>query len=306
MKKRSAAVVVGLPTRLDGSPNLQTPRVKKIVALLSQRLTIPVVTQDERLSSHEAEQRLAFGEKDWRRRKARLDAAAAAVILQDYLDPGQRRELGARARAEREEAERSARFCVLMALAVARRRRDSRACSTSARASRIKGYRTAQSSSSRSSRAAARARSVSGSSTQGSCETSVTFRAALWRTGRARSLQAGEFRFDRPMTPAEVIEKIARGDVYQPPHYVSRGADHPGDGAYLRGSRASAKRPRLSRPRAMSSAIRDIDPAAADLEGYLFPETYSLPRDTTAREARGADGGRASTAVQPARCSRRR
>ena len=42
----------------------------------------------------------------------------------------------------------------------------------------------------------------------------ATFRAALWRTGRARSLQAGEFRFDRPMTPIEVIEKIARGDVY--------------------------------------------------------------------------------------------
>ena len=42
--------------------------------------------QDERLSSHEAEQRLAVRERDWRRRKAQLDAAAAAMILQDYLD----------------------------------------------------------------------------------------------------------------------------------------------------------------------------------------------------------------------------
>ena len=42
----------------------------------------------------------------------------------------------------------------------------------------------------------------------------ATFRAALWRSGRARALQAGEFRFDRPMTPAEVIDKIASGDVY--------------------------------------------------------------------------------------------
>ena len=80
------SIVVGLPRRLDGSPNLQTPRVKKMVEMLSKQLGIPVVTQDERLSSHEAEERLAFGEKDWRRRKARLDAAAAAVILQDYLD----------------------------------------------------------------------------------------------------------------------------------------------------------------------------------------------------------------------------
>ncbi|MND09927.1 Holliday junction resolvase-like protein [compost metagenome] len=42
--------------------------------------------QDERLSSHEAEARLSVNEKDWRRRKAQLDAAAAAVLLQDYLD----------------------------------------------------------------------------------------------------------------------------------------------------------------------------------------------------------------------------
>ena len=42
--------------------------------------------QDERLTSHEAESRLAVRERDWRRRKAKLDAAAAAVILQDYLD----------------------------------------------------------------------------------------------------------------------------------------------------------------------------------------------------------------------------
>jgi putative Holliday junction resolvase len=80
------SVVVGLPKRLDGSSNLQTPRVEKMVALLTARLAIPVVTQDERLSSHEAEERLKMREKDWRRRKEKLDAAAAAVILQDYLD----------------------------------------------------------------------------------------------------------------------------------------------------------------------------------------------------------------------------
>jgi putative Holliday junction resolvase len=79
-------IVIGLPTRLDGSDNLQTPRVRKMVALLTAQLAIPVVLQDERLSSHEAEERLAVREKDWRKRKARLDAAAAAVILQDYLD----------------------------------------------------------------------------------------------------------------------------------------------------------------------------------------------------------------------------
>lgn len=79
-------LVLGLPTRLDGSANDQTRRVQKMASLLSARLTIPVVLQDERLSSHEAEERLATKERDWRKRKAKLDAAAAAVILQDYLD----------------------------------------------------------------------------------------------------------------------------------------------------------------------------------------------------------------------------
>ena len=79
-------VVVGLPTHLDGSASPQTRRIHVVVALLASRLTVPVVTQDERLSSREAEERLALREKDWRKRKAKLDAAAAAVILQDYLD----------------------------------------------------------------------------------------------------------------------------------------------------------------------------------------------------------------------------
>ena len=80
------SVVVGLPKRLDGSPNPQTLRVGTMVTLLSARLALPIYTQDERLSSREAEERLSLREKDWRKRKAKLDAAAAAVILQDYLD----------------------------------------------------------------------------------------------------------------------------------------------------------------------------------------------------------------------------
>jgi putative Holliday junction resolvase len=82
-----AAVVVGWPRRLDGSPTHQTALVEAFSRALEQRVGLPVVLQDERLSSHEADERLAErGERDWRRRKKKLDAAAAAVILQDYLD----------------------------------------------------------------------------------------------------------------------------------------------------------------------------------------------------------------------------
>jgi putative Holliday junction resolvase len=80
------AVVVGWPRRLDGSPTHQTSLVEAIARALEGRVAVPVILQDERLSSHEAEQRLAERERDWRQRKHKLDAAAAAVVLQDYLD----------------------------------------------------------------------------------------------------------------------------------------------------------------------------------------------------------------------------
>jgi putative holliday junction resolvase len=81
-----STIVIGLPLRLDGTPTDQTPRVRRLAAALESVTGLPIVLQDERLTSQEAESRLALREKDWRRRKAKLDAAAAAVILQDYLD----------------------------------------------------------------------------------------------------------------------------------------------------------------------------------------------------------------------------
>lgn len=80
------AIIVGLPRRLDGSPTDMTPRVQQFARRLETKTALPITFQDERLSSREAESRLAIRDKDWRSRKARLDAAAAAIILQDYLD----------------------------------------------------------------------------------------------------------------------------------------------------------------------------------------------------------------------------
>jgi putative Holliday junction resolvase len=81
-----STIVVGMPSRLDGSPTEQTASTAAFVEALRGRTTLTVTTGDERLTSREAEGRLALNERDWRRRKAKLDAAAAAVILQDYLD----------------------------------------------------------------------------------------------------------------------------------------------------------------------------------------------------------------------------
>ena len=79
-------IVVGLPRRLDGRETEQTVRVRRFADRLRALTALPLAFQDERLSSREAERRLALVERDWRRRKRTLDAAAAAVILQDHLD----------------------------------------------------------------------------------------------------------------------------------------------------------------------------------------------------------------------------
>jgi putative Holliday junction resolvase len=81
-----SAIVVGLPRRLDGTATEMTTRVEAFAAELERLTGLRVIRQDERLTSREAESRLAVTDKDWRSRKARLDAAAAAIILQDYLD----------------------------------------------------------------------------------------------------------------------------------------------------------------------------------------------------------------------------
>jgi putative holliday junction resolvase len=79
-------VVVGMPVQLDGSGNHATARAVAFIEALRARVPVVILTEDERLTSREAESRLAVQERDWRKRKEKLDAAAAAIILQDYLD----------------------------------------------------------------------------------------------------------------------------------------------------------------------------------------------------------------------------
>jgi putative holliday junction resolvase len=79
-------VVVGLPRHLSGDAHEQTRAVEALAARLKRALDVPVVLQDERLTSREAEELLKVREPDWRKRKPLVDAMAAALILQDYLD----------------------------------------------------------------------------------------------------------------------------------------------------------------------------------------------------------------------------
>lgn len=81
-----AGVVLGHPRTLGGDATDQTGAVIGLADALRTRIGVPLVLQDERLSSREAESLLARRIRHWRDRKPLLDAASAAVILQDYLD----------------------------------------------------------------------------------------------------------------------------------------------------------------------------------------------------------------------------
>ena len=110
-----------------------------------------------------------------------------------------------------------------------------------------------------------------------------TFRAAVLVSGRARELKAGEYRFDAPMTALDVVGKVARGDVFKRMLTFREGLTIT-EMAQVFEQRGFGMAADFTKAAQNAAPIRDLDPAARDLEGYLFPETYALPRNTPASE----------------------
>ncbi|HEY4691547.1 MAG TPA: Holliday junction resolvase RuvX [Anaerolineae bacterium] len=81
-------LIVGLPKTLRGEEGPQAQRVRRYADALSAAISVPVFFQDERYTSVEAEERLKEAPRK-RRAKGAIDAAAAAIILQDYLNQRQ-------------------------------------------------------------------------------------------------------------------------------------------------------------------------------------------------------------------------
>jgi putative Holliday junction resolvase len=79
------AVVIGLPLNMDGSEGAPVKNIRNFAKALAKEVDLPIHFQDERLTSFDAEQKLA-GEFTRKKKKKRLDAIAAASILQAFLD----------------------------------------------------------------------------------------------------------------------------------------------------------------------------------------------------------------------------
>jgi UPF0755 protein len=109
----------------------------------------------------------------------------------------------------------------------------------------------------------------------------LTYRVALWLSGDARRLKAGEYRFDRPMTARDVLGKIARGEV-DLVHITFREGLTVAEMAGIFEAQGLGSAASFREAAAQGALVHDLDPMAADLEGYLFPETYAVSRHVTA------------------------
>jgi peptidoglycan lytic transglycosylase G len=109
----------------------------------------------------------------------------------------------------------------------------------------------------------------------------TSFRLALWLSHEGRRLQAGEYRFDHPLSARQVADKIARGDVYFRPITFPEGLTIKQMAAVYEAKGFGPAKEFLDAAK-NAALVRAVDPAATDLEGYLLPDTYKMPRTSTA------------------------
>ena len=86
VERETEQIIVGMPRNMDGSIGPQALKVEDFVAVLKKSVTVPVRTWDERLTTVMAEDKLREAGINVREAKKKVDAAAAAVMLQDYMD----------------------------------------------------------------------------------------------------------------------------------------------------------------------------------------------------------------------------
>jgi len=85
-EKNVDEIICGLPYNMQGEEQAIAEHTRAFMQLLTDATGMQVTFVDERLSSSMAEEMLSVTEKDWKKRKEKLDAVAASIILQDYLD----------------------------------------------------------------------------------------------------------------------------------------------------------------------------------------------------------------------------
>jgi UPF0755 protein len=100
----------------------------------------------------------------------------------------------------------------------------------------------------------------------------------LMRWLKRGRLRAGEYRFDHAAPVTEVYARIARGDVFTVAITIPEGSNVFDIAARLEQAGFGPRQKFLDAAKEQAGLVRDLDPKATSLEGYLFPDTYRLPR----------------------------
>jgi peptidoglycan lytic transglycosylase G len=103
-----------------------------------------------------------------------------------------------------------------------------------------------------------------------------------------KTLKAGEYKFDQPASAFEVWRRLTRGDVYARTVIVPEGYNMFDVAKAVEDAGLGPAADFLTAARSDLFLLKDIDPSAKSLEGYLFPDTYQFTRINTAHEIAAA------------------
>jgi putative Holliday junction resolvase len=85
-EKEVELILVGMPRNMDGSYGPSAAKVREFIAVLKETIATPIRTWDERLTSAQANRFLIEADVRRKDRKQKVDRAAAAILLQSFLD----------------------------------------------------------------------------------------------------------------------------------------------------------------------------------------------------------------------------
>src|SRR5579863_5062487 len=110
----------------------------------------------------------------------------------------------------------------------------------------------------------------------------------LWHYVHRRSLQAGEYLFEKPANVIDVQKRLAHGDVYYRTVVVPEGFTMFDIARAIEAAGLGSAEDFLKVAQSDTALVADIAPGAPSLEGYLFPETYEFSRMMTMHEMAAA------------------
>ncbi len=272
-------IVVGYPMNMDGSKGPACAVVDRFVGFLRKRVGVPVVLVDEKLSSVEAEELGKEIEGDFRKRRKFLDSLAAQVILRHYFEGSNGKRSAGNSSLKR--------FFLLLLLLVLAALAWFVSEAYRKVLSPFQGY--AQNTVVLIESGMPVSAIGKKLQRQGVIASADYFTRYYRLFFAGKKLKAGEYLFDGPLSMRQVIEKLEEGKALLYKVTVKEGL-WIGETAQIFEKAGLFTAAEFQRVAGDAALIRDIDPEADDLEGYLFPETYLVRRDITAREMARPDG----------------